>query len=98
MAYMMSVTMLTFLSFLLSGPRGPPGLPGERGLPGPPGPPGPPAPASAHIPEPDHSKNLRTSQSLFTVTMTQIPHIKIVFVFVSYDLSFHVINIKNANV
>ncbi|KAA8592237.1 hypothetical protein FQN60_017692 [Etheostoma spectabile] len=39
-----------------AGPRGPPGLPGERGLPGPPGPPGPPAPASAHIPEPDHSR------------------------------------------
>lgn len=45
-----------FLSSLLLGPRGPPGIPGERGLPGPPGPPGPPAPASAHIPEPDHSK------------------------------------------
>uniref|UniRef100_A0A665V806 EMI domain-containing protein n=1 Tax=Echeneis naucrates TaxID=173247 RepID=A0A665V806_ECHNA len=39
-----------------AGPRGPPGLPGERGLPGPPGPPGPPAPASAHIPEPDHTR------------------------------------------
>ncbi|GAA6224738.1 EMI domain-containing protein 1 isoform X1 [Lates japonicus] len=42
-----------------AGPRGPPGLPGDRGLPGlpgPPGPPGPPAPASAHIPEPDHTR------------------------------------------
>ncbi|KAM6945283.1 uncharacterized protein emid1 isoform 1-T1 [Lycodopsis pacificus] len=39
-----------------AGPRGPPGHLGERGLPGLPGPPGPPAPASAHIPEPDHSR------------------------------------------
>lgn len=56
--YIVSVGPVMFLSSFLTGPRGPPGLPGERGLPGPPGPPGPPAPASAHIPEPDHSKTL----------------------------------------